>query len=353
MQDSPKSLKIPAFSQAKITEITNAVRALCVIYNTSLNYETTHQVFRKAVEERMPVFRTALAGIEEIPLFFTAGQIRVGGLPLEPGSGMFQKLSQVFETIGTSSISILHSVTSDDLRNLTRLITLKADDIALHGLQRLLTKEGVRGIIENRVKTQVVSTDSADSRKAATDRESPSRHRRSRQPGTTAAWQIDEPVEAPLFQAMDNSSSRSFGSFVKGAIGAFARNEARIEEVVEIISTAFEHRLNERLEEVRNNSDRKIIRLESIKDLVLKELENHSVAALILDSDLKILAANRLGRELLGMITTIDRESSLGMFVVSQQERQQVEINGAVRVAHLLTSASRASGDSMMLLSLE
>lgn len=354
-QTGRKSVKPPVLSPAKLAEITSAVRAFCVIYNTSMTYEPGHQVFQKAVDERLPVFRAALAGVREIPLFFVEGQIRVGSLPLEPGSGMFQKLSNEFETMGISSISFLPCISADDLKKLMKIVVAKSEEIAGRGLQHFLAKEGVAGVVENKVRTQIVSKDSpeAGGQVRGAGVAAASRRRRSQEAAT--AWDIDAgPAPfSPIQQAGNISGSRPVRNFVKGALEALGRNEARSDEVADIIATEFEHRIKEKVEEVRKAGERKVRHLENIKDLILKELENHNVAALILDSQLRILSANRLGHDIIGDASVVEKGSPLGIFVMSQSERQEVDVNGVVRTAHLLTTKSAGSGESLMLLSLE
>lgn len=160
-------------------------------------------------------------------------------------------------------------------------------------------------------------------------------------------------VPAPEEQAESISSARSVRDFVRGALGALVRNEAGIDDVADIIATEFEHRLDERAEAVRKVGERKVRRLEDIKDLILKELESYKVAALVMDSHLRILSANRRGRDIIGDISVIEKESPLGAFVLSQSERQDVDVGGVMRTAHLLTSRSAGGGDSLILLSLE
>lgn len=351
-QTERKSVKSPVFSPAKLADITSAVRAFCVIYNTSLTYDTMHQVFQKAVEERLPVFRAALSGVLELPLFFTDGQIRLGSVPLDPGSGMFQKLSNEFQCMGISSISILPSVSGDDLKKMMKIVVGRSDEIAGLGLQHFLAREGVAGIVENKVKTQVVSKDTSGRSGSPRQAVDGPVTVQGRLPDVQKAWDIDAGSEQAQ-QAGSKSAPRSVRDFVAGAIGALARSEARVDEVADIIATEFEHRLNEKVEEVRRASDRKIRRLEDIKDLILRELESKGVAAFVIDLHLRILSANGLGREILGDAPVIDRESSLGAFVLSQCERQDVSVNGMARTAHLLTSTSSGGGDSMMLLALE
>ncbi|MEI6971553.1 MAG: hypothetical protein WCL44_08545 [bacterium] len=355
-QTEPKSIKPQVFSPAKLVEVVSAVRAFCVIYNTSLTYDTMNQIFQKAVEERMPVFKAALSGVQELPIFFGDGQIRLGTAPLDPGSGMFQKLSNEFQSMGISGISILPSVSEDDIRNMMKTVVAFPDEIAGLGLQHFLSRDGVVGIVENKPMAQPVNGDVSESSEPRGQDGNETGAPVGRGGESTVAPNTGTAAEAHAAALRRTGhmspSPRSMRDFITGAIGALGRSEAKVEEVADIIATEFEHRLNERIEQAGRASEKRMRRLEDMQDLILKELENHAVAAFVIDSHLRILSANALGRGIFGDTAAIDSKSPLGAFILSQCDRQEVTVSGVVRTAHLLT-ATPAGGDSMMLLSLE
>ena len=147
MSGPRKITRTPVWTVERTADVTSAVRALCVVYNTSLTYDTSHPVFLKAAEERIPAFRCAIEIGDELPLSFSNGRIRVGTLVLEPASALFQKLAREFEAMGITGLTLLSGVSANDLRHLMRILTKKSRDVAAHGVQPLLEQEGVQTIL--------------------------------------------------------------------------------------------------------------------------------------------------------------------------------------------------------------
>lgn len=349
MQSVRKMPRAPVLVPAKIAQIAGAIRALCVIYNTSLTYETTHAIFQKAIDERMHLFHDALAGTEGISLVFSDGQIRIGTISVEPGSSMFSRLSREFENMGIACISLLPGLSGDDLRKFMRLATKEADAIRARGLQLLLDRDGIRTVLEHKVRTELAS--GADKKGAAAF----PAHEIADHPAKTDAWDIEADAASGVFTLQEEDDARftrPFRDFVKGTMDALRRKEADVENIADIIATEFQHRLNEKTEEIRRTSEKKIRRLESVQELILRALEAHNLAAVILDQNMSILSANRQGREIIGGITFLERGSELETFIRSHEERKEVEINGVRKFAHLLTSTA-VHGETIMLVSLE
>jgi hypothetical protein len=319
-----------------------------------LTYDTHHQVFRNAVEERMPLFGAALEGTSGIPLYFIDGHVQLGSLSLEPGSSLFQKLSERFLLAGISGISIHPGVSAKDLIRLVELVVSHANEIAKHGLQQLLAKAGIQTIVEHRAKTQDVRP--VSSRRKSTSNQQGTQGDVRAEHAIPSTWDVGASEANRVFTLENYDASyttKTFRDFVSGAIGALSRKEADFREVADIISTEFQHRINEKLEVVQREHERKVRLVTSMRDLVLHELEVMHLAALIIDSHLNVLACNQTGREILGNATRLETGTSLESFIGSQVERQVIDINGISHEAHLLTSVLRETGEKIMLVSLE
>jgi len=347
--------RAPALVPAKIAQIAGAIRAFCVIYNTGLTYETTHAVFQKAIDERFQFFQEALADTEGIPLVFTDGQVRVGSVSIEPGSGMFHRLARQFENMGITSISILNGVSTEDIRGLIKIVTKETDAVRAKGLQHLLDRDRVKGVLEHKVTTVESDSVVSSAGKAHTGTASILSGRSAATAGSSGTWNLEADITPGVFTARDEDEirfTRPFKDFVNGAMSALHRGEADPKNMADIIATEFRHRLNEKAEEIKKHSDRKIRHLESVQELILRELETRNIAAIILDRNLTVLSVNRQGRDVIGGIQSLERGSSLDIFVRSQEEMKEIEINGARKTAHLLTSVS-VHGETIMLVSFE
>ena len=343
----------------KMADVAQAIRALSVLINTAYSYQTSHAVFRRAMEERLPLFEKALQGVRELPVYFNEGQVVYATTAVEPGTSMFQKLAQAFESLGVKGISLIPGLSAADLAHFVDAMTTKADDIKAQGLQSVLDKAGVKTVREQKVKIGVLHDKKpAEAAKVSTVPKTPAPKDRS------GLWEIDDaainldanPVEpaAPLSSAERNEIvSRKFRSFVHGILNAMDRREATPVQATEIIAGEFDQRLKERVEEVRAEHERRIRRLETVKDVVLKEMENLHLAAIVVDSDMHILGINELGKGIVGDIEEITEDSPLGQFVASDKERQMVEIDGVTRMAHLIVAVDPLTKEGSMLISLE
>ncbi len=131
------------------------------------------------------------------------------------------------------------------------------------------------------------------------------------------------------------------------------KEQTTLHEASETIAQEFEQRLHEKVEEVRQQSEGKVRRLEKVKEVMLKELENLHLAAIVLDVEMNVVGANDSGRRLIGNIGKIDPGTPIHDFVESRQERQTIEINGVSRLAHIILSTARDKGEGTMLICLE
>ncbi len=338
-------------TKAKLTEVTDAVRAFCVIYHTSLMYHVEHAVFQSAVEERMPVVNNAIKGLPALTLKFSDSQIRCADLPLEPGSGVFQRVAQAFEKIGIRNLTFLPGIDAQEMMRLIALIGGEAEAIRTQGLAAVLKRGRFRFVDA----CETFRETSAQSGSVNVSEESSARG------GSSQAWDISDPMEVAgaldsvvAEEAEENlEPKRSFRYFITGILGAMGRREADPEEAAEIISMEFEHRLEERVEIVRRDSEKKIRRLETVKELILAELERLSIAAVIIDTELQVLAANALAGKLLGSMQAVAPGSPLEQFIRSGHENQVITIAGKPLTARLITVSSSGSGTDVMLITLE
>ena len=104
------------------------------------------------------------------------------------------------------------------------------------------------------------------------------------------------------------------------------------------IANQFEQQLQTEMEDYKRRTEAQIQRLESIKALVLQELEERNIAAIVVDYDLTVLAMNKQAKQLMGNITSLERQSQLAGFINSGEERSSVNINGDQYTVHLIIS---------------
>ena len=345
------------------SEVVAAVRGLCAVLNTAAVYQITHPIFRRAVEQLVTVFETALKGAGEIPLFFSEGQVRLTTTPIEPDSPMFQKFAQSFEAKGIRGIAISRGVTANEITKFITLITARSGDLQAQGLSAGLERQGVQHIREQKVKIGIVGKDSVvrSEEKAAL---SPTPKSTTAPPAPhQSAWDI----EAGTDDLSLNQAFREFEPlpskigqekppirhFVVDILNLVQKQKTSLHEASAVIASEFEQRLNEKVEEVRQIGEVKVRRLEKVKEVMLKELENLHLAAIVLDADMTVVGANDSGRKLIGNIGTIEKGSPIYRFVESKLERQPIEINGVSRLAHMILSSARDKREGTILICLE
>lgn len=346
---------------ANIEDVKDAVKAFCVIYHTSRMYQTDHVVFKSAVEERMPLIQRVLRDGKSLSLDFHENQVWYAGTPLEPGSSVFQRISQEFGSLGIRNLTMLPSLDADDLTRLISVIIGQADAIRKDGLAAVLKRERIKTV--HSVDTPLhrgrpETGERAASRDAKIQvSDGPSKT------GGGGVWDISD-VDTDDMGASRDMAAEDDGSlvqprplamkkFVSGVLGALARQEADLKQAVDILATEFEHRIEERVAVVRRESEKKIRRLETVKELVLTELERLQIAAVIMDTDFQVVAANALARKLLEGVGGSTGSSPLEAFVRSGSERQDICLGKEERTARLVTVAPTGSGSEIMLITLE
>jgi len=353
----------PGAGAQKTAEVTSAVRGLCTVLNTALVYQTSHPVFQRAVEQEFGLLETALKGVPDITLFFASGEIRYGTLAIDPGSAALRKLAQSFEARGIKGLAFHPGITADEISKFVTVVTARSNEIETQGLARGLENAGVRHIREHKVKIGIVGKDAVvrpeEEKKppAAAPAAAPARPAR-----PAVAWDIeagtdvinlDNPLPdiAPTAPAKD--APRVFRKFVHNVLGSVERRETTAAQAGELIAQEFEAKLNEKVEEVRREGEVKVRRLERVKEVMLRELENLHLAAVVLDAELQVVGLNDPARRLLGNLQSLEPGHPLRAFVESRKERQTIHIAGVTRLAHTIISTSEDREDSTMLICLE
>lgn len=354
----------PRTNLPKSIEVVTAVRGLCAVLNTATVYQITHPVFQRAVEQLVTALETALKSSGEIPLSFSEGQVRLSTTPIEPSSPMFQKFAQNFETKGIRGITILRGVTPDEITKFVTLITGWSDDLHAQGLSAVLERQGVRHICEQKVKIGIVGKDSVVRPEEKAAPASVPKPASASAALHLDAWDIEAGADelsldeafrefTPLPSPKPGAGKVPIKHFVVNVLDSVQKKETTLQEASETIAQEFEERLNEKVEEVHQIGEVKIRRLEKVKDVMLKELENLHLAAIVLDAEMNVVGANNLGRKLIGNIGKIDPGSPIHEFVDSKNERQSIEINGVSRLAHIIISTARDKREGTMLICLE
>ena len=357
----PAPQQTPGQTPQRTAEVITAVRGLSTVLNTAAVYQITHPVFQRAVEQLVASLETALKGTGELPLFFGEGQVRLSTTPIEPGSTMFQKFAQGFESKGIRGISILRGVTTDELSKFVSILTSRSNDLAAQGLSALLERQGIRHIREQKVKIGIIGKDSVVQQEEKTPPAAAVKSPAAARPGE---WDIEAGADEisldeafkdfePLPPSKPSADKPPIRHFVVNVLDSVRKEQTTLHEASETIAQEFEQRLHEKVEEVRQQSEGKVRRLEKVKEVMLKELENLHLAAIVLDVEMNVVGANDSGRRLVGNIGKIDPGTPIHDFVESRQERQTIEINGVSRLAHIILSTARDKGEGTMLICLE
>ena len=360
----PAPQQTPGTSPQKSVEVVAAVRGLCTVLNTATVYQITHPVFQRAVEQLVTALETALKSTGEIPLFFSEGQVRLSTMPIEPGSPMFQKFAQNFETKGIRGITILRGVTPDEITKFVTLVTTRSDDLQAQGLSAGLDRQGIRHIREQKMKIGIVGKDSIvrpEDKAAPAPTPKPASASAATRPGS---WDIEAGTDelslddafkdfTPLPLSKQGAGKAPLKHFVVDILDSVQKQKTTLREASESIAQEFEERLSEKAEEVRQIGEVKVKRLEKVKEIMLKELENLHLAAIVLDAGMNVVGSNDSGRKLIGNVGKIEKDSPIYEFVESKRERQSIEINGVSRLAHIIISTARDKGEGTMLICLE
>ncbi len=366
-----------------IALVDEMVRSLAVLVNIAVVYHHRHPVFKRAVADRTFDFEQAINACNgKLTLTFKDNQIFYRGVALEPASPMFRKLAAMLLSKGVAGLSWHRGITGDEL---TCFVDIVVNLAGKNGrpLQALLQERNLPHIREVKAKTTygpgtAMKADSAaPSRKAAAGPEASSVEPEpaAAKPPPTSGQRVFEldlgdfeepPPEPPVslapdhtfrlppdLKSVDHASILQIRMLCQEVIEDYDKGKASKHEAAARLSHQFEVQLDNKLEELHREAEIRIRRLENIKDLVMQELEQRALAALVVDRQLRVLSMNRSARELLGSINAAEPDSGLARFIHSGQEKETVEINGAFRQAHMIISNSGENNGTAILICLE
>jgi len=342
--------KMAPIDSDQIGVVTDAVRALYVIYSTSLSYRTDHAVFLKAVEERFPLLAAALASGVALHISFSAGEVLCNGVMLDPGSAIFQKMAGTFETVGLVGILLRPGLTADEVVGFIRELTSERGGLG-PDFNRRLASEGITHIQQRRI--ELVEKSEAD--RGASAPRGGGGESRGGASGRPGVWELDVPAGpepgagAPASAADRAAAVKPFQDYVQDVLGTLSRHEATLADVAGLIEQEFELRLERKVEEVRRASEEKIKTLEDVEDIVLQELEHLGLAAIVVDRTLQVVATNASGRRLIGARGNLAADPVLRRFVSGKEDVQQIEIGGERRIARLLASGAPGARGTMLI----
>ncbi len=356
----------------KTAKISGAVRSLFLIYNNSRVYNIDHPVFHRTVDEHIPIIQTALKDNKELFLSFIKGQIRCGPILLDPGSSMFKTVAQTFEEIGVSGLCLYPDVTAEEIIKLVKIMTINADEIKESGLQKILDREGIKHIIEKKVRLDIDGTVKSDTvpekskRAPVTEKEKnqpPVSSQISHSPstifeiddsdtdlGTIFAETTAEPTEEPDEKA---DRKKPFNEFVTGTLSELLWKRKSVSEVSKMISREFDQRLDEKTEELRKEKKTVIRHLENVKSVVFQKLETMNVMALLIDTNLNVLAMTSSAETLLGKLTKIPKDSPLTQCTRQEEAFQEITLKGTKLIVQAIASETLETGESIILITLE
>lgn len=346
------------YTPEQVAAIANMVRALCLCYNTALSYGGKHPVMLRVLDENIPVFNQVLDEMMEVTLLFTGGHVRTGVSIVEPGNAQFSRISQVFNSRSVTGITFLRGLKAPDLFLLVELVARRGDLVAIKGLQAFLDSENVKCIRERRERMGLID-----------DKEKDAKEAKPAGAGQSAAtWQIsgdldlrgivsdEEKKEEDEVELVPTSATEQVGfrTFVHSVLVEVSTRRTTTALAANRIAAEFERRNQQQLEETRREAAKTIKTLENVRDLMLNELENMKLAAVLVDGRMRVLALNRPASDVLGNLLQIEAGSPLHAFIQSGKERDAITLaNGTTRSAHRILSAGSDKADHIMLISIE
>lgn len=371
----------------RANDVAAIVRTLGALCNTSLTYGPNHPVVARVIREQLPLIEGCLRDLKEIRLFFLDGQVRYGTVSLEPGNPLFQRLSQLFSDQRVSGIEMISGVTADEIRKLVRLLVKPGDAVAERGLQTLLDQEGVRGIRESRQKIGLISNAAASAPEggsgSGTGGPGGSGTATAETAGVAKAkgnvWDLSGDLP-DLYEDVPTAAAAPRAAAVPAVAGAGAGGNGGagpaggappfrefVHDVVvdvnlgrsspaaasEKITVEFDKRIQERTDEVERRSATRIRSLENVRDVMLTEMENLRMPAVLVDHELHLLGANASGRALVGRSSQVLPGSALHRFLISEREREAVDLPGGRRVAHKVLAVGADTESAVTLITLE
>jgi hypothetical protein len=375
-------------------DVTTVVRTFALVYNAVASYGADHPVVLRTIQEQMPALEQVLGEFQELTFVFGNQQVLWNDTPIEPGNTLFQRFAQLFTAKGVSAITVLAGLTAEELRQFCGLLKRSADQVPVVGLAVLLERQGLRSIREVKLERAVHRAASGESGDAGMGgsaanaslggRTSAHTHPVSgtktvvtdtaRSPmggltsSATGAGRATVRVPQPAMGSKPMAAKTSGGGSGSGGRGSdIAAFQEFVQDVLqevswrvtppdvgaERIAAQYSQRLNQKVEEVRQQTVRQIRCLENIRDVMLTELDNLKVPAILLDGNQGIVEMNAAARPLVGGGTKVEPGSPLHAFLVSGKERGLVDIGGSRRTAHRILSTGGDSNAAVILLALE
>lgn len=356
----------------ELQKAVDAVHALLVIYNTAVVYQPGHGVFQNALRQKLPVILRAVTR-DGLVLLFEKNDIISQGTPLNAGSRLFMDFSTKMQGIGIRQIRITEGLDERELSVLIHLMIQRAEDIRAKGLQPLLTEEGLAHIQEVKSRYELVDPDKP---KTAGAGKGPGPGRPATPPAppppvapvktavsTAGLYELDlsgddwivgpeESVEEDAQQGL-SVEARAFRNIATMILTEVVRQEITPQAAADHLTDEFDRKLTEKVDRVRQESELKIHRLNTVKDLVLKEMDHQHIAAIVVTGELEVLAVNTLGEALIHSAERIDPAAPLGAFIRSRRETAEIEIEGRERRVRLILMMNTPEQHDIVLVAVE
>ena len=346
-----------------IQALAEAVRALGVVLNIAAIYKDEHPVFRRALAERFPAIQAAAASRPRLVLTFINGVVCADDRPVDAKAEGLSRVARLFETRGVRGLILLPGVTDAEVAALAVLMSRRTIGGESRSLQEQLRQEGIISIREFVPRQRGGAADQADDAPGEGDGDVSA----AIAPPSSLTFSLDELGSdaysfEQAFGQIDSGADRpsphnervtEFRAFVGSMIAKAVRETSSEQQAVDAITDDFEARLNEEVEEVKKQTESRIRRLENIKEMVLEELESLSLAALVVDAQMNVVAANRSGRNLFDAGERLAKRGDLEIFIASGKEKGEVVIKGKTRKANLVISESPHPDEGAFLICIE
>jgi len=357
-------------------ELCEMVRSMAVLLNTANVYHTNHPVFKRALGDRKSDFTTALKHIESpITLSFDNEQVSLGGMVLEPGNEMFRKLASNLKGKGVSGLYWSAPPSETDILGLVEAVNIDLNQDN-SSLQDSLTKRNISRIQEAAIEEAQLKPGKSKKNKSETKSSSDNKP-------VESTDKIEKTIERSIFQLdlddeTEETSPQSLSDLFekehqsqpeKTRNSDFGASKVRLAchrvlddyeqkkiskiGAAESLTQEFEENLKKRVEEVRRENEVKIRRLENVKNMVMEELEQRGLAALVVNHQMRVLSMNNPARVLLGKTDSLDPNSPLADFIRSDQQKETICIGNNWRQAHMIISGNLNTNSDVILICLE
>jgi hypothetical protein len=278
--------------------------------------------------------------------------------------------------LGIRQLRFTEGLDAHEVASLIRLMIQRAEDIKTQGLQALLTEEGLVHIQELKTRYELVDPSKPKGTGAGKGVGKGPGPIRPEPPvplspikvgaaasGASGLYELDlsgddwlvGPEVAGEEEAQQHLSveARAFHNVATMILTEVVRQEISPKIAADHLTDEFDRQLNESVERVRQESELKIHRLNTVKDLVLKEMDQQHIAAIVVTGDLDVLAVNTRGTALTHGVDRLDRNSPLGAFINSRKEAAEVEIDGLERRVRLILMMNTPEQHDIVLVAVE